>query len=83
MVAYKMIEPEPEQPKKKKAVKMYLSELDTTVINLHSLFLDKPIVLTLAVNLTKQNKNVVRTFQILDCFSAGSADDFKRPDYLG
>ena len=74
---------QPKEPKNKKSVRISISELDKTVIDLHNLFQGDQVVISLVLTLSKQNKKVVRTFRILDCFSTGGNEDFKRPDYLG
>lgn len=60
-----------------------LSELDNTLNELHNLFQSKPVVISLVLNVTKKDKELVRTFELLDVFIAGQNEDFKRPDYLG
>ena len=59
-----------------------LSELDNTLNELHNLFQSKPVVISLVLNVTKQDKELVRTFELLDVFVAGQNEDFKRPEYI-
>ena len=59
-----------------------LSELDNTLNELHNLFQSKPVVISLVLNVTKKDKELVRTFELLDVFIAGQNEDFKRPEYI-
>ena len=78
-----MDQPQQQEQKKNNKPKIALSEVDNTLIALHNIYQGKPIVISLVLNVTKEGKDIVRTFQILDCFLAGTNEDFKKPDYLG
>ena len=72
-----------QEQKKDNKPKIALGEIDNTLITIHNLFQGRPVVVSLVLNVSKQDKEIIRTFEILDCFLAGTNEDFKRPDYLG
>ena len=72
-----------QQPKKKQPGKLVISELDSTVINLHNLFQNQPIVVTISLDLIKNKGELIRTFAILNSCLLSGAKDFHRPEYLG
>ena len=71
------------KPRKKQPKKLVISDLDSTVINLHNLFQNQPIIITINLDLIKSKGGLVRTFTILNSCLLSGAKDFHRPEYLG
>ena len=69
----------PMDKKAKTKVKISISELDTTLINLQELFRNEDIIVTLRFGLHQDKKEIKRVFELLECYSCASNSPLRKP----